>query len=642
LLLFCGTIAGTALWNLERGLQLINLLVFAVFGVIVVFKVLSVVVGLFSHDIERADPGDMSRIRDADWPVYTVLIPLYHEAAIVADLLSALGRLDYPRDKLDVKWLIEEDDEDTALAIRLLTLPRWIEVVVVPKGEPRTKPRACNEGLQDARGEFTVVFDAEDRPEPDQLKKAVAIFRRSGDSIVCLQAKLNYYNPDENLLTRWFTLEYTTWFDLYLPGLHTLKAPIPLGGTSNHFRTSALRGLDGWDAWNVTEDCDLGLRLARAGYETHIMDSTTWEEAVSRLGPWIRQRSRWTKGYWQTLLANTRAPLHAFRELGAWKLFQVFLVVAGQVFSLLLAPVSWILLGVWAFMPWPLFHPEAPWTLALFVVFLFMLLCNVLFVVIHTLGAWQRKQYWLTKTALLLPFYWILMGIGAWRGMLQHLWAPFKWEKTPHGADARPAPVRRVNRRALENKAVAPKVRWVTSVVIAFLFAGVVWVSVSIPQWLEYYRQVREARIDISGAGDVDEKHIDVCWTYCRVLTVDLQVPSAAKSEPDDEPVFRALVFLKVLDWEWYQTIASRCEVHDGIVSIRIPLTPDAGWAPIHHKRPWGPWCLRRVRSVGVRLFQDGPAIKGARILRMSLEAGASPDLAITILHAPAQSAQLA
>jgi glycosyltransferase XagB len=254
----------------------------------------------------------------------------------------------------------------------------------------------------------------------------VLIFRRSTAAVVCLQARLNYYNPEDNLLTRWFALEYTTWFDLYLPGLHTLRAPIPLGGTSNHFRTHALRASGGWDPWNVTEDCDLGLRLARAGQETRIMDSTTWEEAVNRLRPWIRQRSRWTKGYWQTLLAHTRSPLAALRSLGLWRLLQMLLVVGGQVFSLLLAPIAWAVLAAWACVRWPLFHPEVPRTRILFVVFAFMLLCNALFVAMHVLGAWQRKQRWLTPAAVLLPFYWILMGLGAWRGMLQHLWAPFK------------------------------------------------------------------------------------------------------------------------------------------------------------------------------------------------------------------------
>lgn len=287
----------------------------------------------------RVSPQDMAAWSASDWPIYTVLVPMFKEPEVAHKIMEAVRRLDYPQDKLDVKLLLEEKDELTRWAVQHLRLPACVEVVVVPQPgtkqvrgrvkttDPQTKPRACNWGLDRARGEFLVIYDAEDQPDPDQLKKAVVAFRRlereeakteekprflrrlflgGPGKTICLQSKLNYFNPRQNLLTRWFTVEYTTWFDLFLPGLHKLRVPIPLGGTSNHFKVKHLRELGGWDPFNVTEDCDLGLRIYRAGYRTQILDSTTWEEANSRLGNWLRQRSRWVKGYLQTHFVHVR------------------------------------------------------------------------------------------------------------------------------------------------------------------------------------------------------------------------------------------------------------------------------------------------------------------------------------------------
>ena len=186
----------------------------------------------------------------------------------------------------------------------------------LPAGIPRTKPRAMGIGLRYARGTLVTVYDAEDKPDPQQLKKAVWGFQRVNDRVACLQAKLSYYNPRQNLLTRWFTLEYDAWFNIFLPGLHRIGAPIPLGGTSNHFRRAPLEACLGWDPYNVTEDADLGLRFARLGLTTAMLESTTGEEANSRVGNWLRQRSRWSKGYMQTLLVHTRRPLRLLRQLG--------------------------------------------------------------------------------------------------------------------------------------------------------------------------------------------------------------------------------------------------------------------------------------------------------------------------------------
>jgi len=259
------------------------------------------------HDLELpVSQEDTLSLDPRSLPVYTILVPLYREAAVVGKLVDSIAHLDYPPTKLDVKLLVEEDDDETLAKLGELDLPPYFKLVVVPDSMPKTKPKACNYGLIQAEGKYVVIFDAEDRPDRDQLKKIVFAFERAEKRIVCIQCKLNYFNRTQNVLTRWFTAEYSHWFDLLMPGLDAADAPIPLGGTSNHFIREKLIELGAWDPYNVTEDADLGIRLHKAGYKTAIIDSTTFEEANSDLYNWIRQRSRWVKGYIQTWLLHNR------------------------------------------------------------------------------------------------------------------------------------------------------------------------------------------------------------------------------------------------------------------------------------------------------------------------------------------------
>ena len=229
-------------------------------------------------------PAQLMALDERELPLYTVLLPLYKEKpATVRALFDALSRMDYPKHKLDALLLIEADDAHTRGAVEQVGLPPWMRVLRLPPGTPRTKPRAMGIGLRYAKGALVTVYDAEDKPDPAQLKKAVWGFQRAEASVACLQAKLGYYNPRQNLLTRWFTLEYDGWFNIFLPGLHRIGAPIPLGGTSNHFRREALEECLGWDPYNVTEDADLGLRFARLGRTTTMLESTTGEEANSQV-----------------------------------------------------------------------------------------------------------------------------------------------------------------------------------------------------------------------------------------------------------------------------------------------------------------------------------------------------------------------
>src|SRR5205085_528524 len=260
-----------------------------------------------------------------------------------------MSALSYPTEKLQILLLTEEDDAETRAAIRALCLPPHFKIVIVPEGLPRTKPRACNYGLMKATGQYIVIYDAEDIPEPLQLKKAVLTFANHGPDVACVQAKLNFYNPYQNLLTRLFTAEYSLWFDLILPGLQRLGFSIPLGGTSNHFQAQTLRALGGWDAFNVTEDCDLGLRLARYNLQTVVLNSVTYEEANSRLKNWIRQRSRWIKGYMQTYLVNMRQPFRYLHSGRMGDFLSLQLVVGGKTLVLFLNPLLLLLFGIYIF-----------------------------------------------------------------------------------------------------------------------------------------------------------------------------------------------------------------------------------------------------------------------------------------------------
>ncbi len=368
---------------------------------------------------------------NGEWPRYVIQVPLYREANALPHLMEAMRNLDYPPERMAVQLLVEEDDEQTRDALSGITIAPPFEVVYVPVSYPRTKPKACNVGLARAEGDYLVIYDAEDRPDPDQLKKAVIAFAGCDSTIACIQAKLNFYNTNRNLITRCFTAEYAMWFDLCLPGLDHLRAPIPLGGTSNHFRLEILKELKGWDEYNVTEDCDLGLRLFARGWRTRILDSTTWEEACPRLFSWIRQRSRWVKGYVQTYLVQTRALRQLTGKLGVANSLHFHLLIGGSVFTQLISPFYWLLVMIWLvwqpkvigeFFPGPVFAMAA---LCLFV-------GNFALVYCCAIACQRRDLGTVVKFTPLMIIYWIIACLAAWKGTLQLVWKPHFWEKTQH------------------------------------------------------------------------------------------------------------------------------------------------------------------------------------------------------------------
>ncbi len=398
----------------------------------------------------RVTAKDIQSVPDKELPTYTILIPVFHEKEVLAQNLKNMYHLNYPKDKLDIKILMEEKDEETineAKQLGLFGSPKkkvkgipsseyteflkLFDPIIIPSAKITTKPRACNYGLLRAKGEFVVIYDAEDNPDPDQLRKAAIVFLRSNDNVVCLQSKLNFYNANENILTKWFSIEYFNWFEFYLQGLDYINAPIPLGGTSNHFRKKSLDELGRWDPYNVTEDADIGIRLARSKMKTEMIDSYTYEEATQNVKSWIRQRSRWYKGHLQTYLVHMRYPRKLLKDLGTEQFLKFQLTFGAGIFVPIINPILWALTVITLLMPLTfsgLIPNYVQW------IGLFNLIAgNISYLLIYVIACVKLKKYRLTPLAILMPAYWALVSVASWRGLIQLIKNPFYWDKTSHG-----------------------------------------------------------------------------------------------------------------------------------------------------------------------------------------------------------------
>jgi glycosyltransferase XagB len=364
-------------------------------------------------------------------PVVSIIVALYREGDIAPRLIRRLARLDYPVELLDVILAVETDDHVTLDALTRAELPPWMRVVIVPEGQVKTKPRALNHALDYARGAIVGVYDAEDAPEPAQLRKVVARFQRSGPEVACLQGMLDYYNPHTNWLSRCFTIEYAGWFRLILPGLARLGLVVPLGGTTLFFRRDVLEQLGAWDAHNVTEDADLGVRLARHGYRTELVETVTDEEANCRALPWIKQRSRWIKGYIMTWAVHMRAPRLLWRQLGPRGFFGFQVLFLGTIAQFLLAPLLWsFLILIFGFD-----HPlqaalPAPMIWAIAAVLIMSELTDIL---IGIIGLGRTRHKLSPLWVLTLKAYYPLASIAAYKGLIELATRPFFWDKTTHG-----------------------------------------------------------------------------------------------------------------------------------------------------------------------------------------------------------------
>lgn len=362
-------------------------------------------------------------------PVVSVMVAMYHEADIAPRLVRRLGRLEYPSDLLDIVLVVEEEDHVTRTALASAALPPWMRIVVVPCGQVRTKPRALNFALDHCRGSLIGIYDAEDAPEPDQIHRIVERFHNRDQRVACLQGRLDFYNPHKNWLSRCFTMEYAGWFRVILPGLERLGLPIPLGGTTLFFRRSAIEALGGWDAHNVTEDADLGIRLCRHGFRTEVIDTTTYEEANCRALPWVKQRSRWIKGYMMTWATHMRSPRQLFQQLGPKGFLGFQVLFLGSLSQALLLPLLWSFWLLHFGLPGPL-GMTATASAALTTLFL---LAEGVNLAIGFFGL-RRSGHRINPLWLLtLPLYYPLATLAAYKAAWELITAPFYWDKTAHG-----------------------------------------------------------------------------------------------------------------------------------------------------------------------------------------------------------------
>ena len=394
---------------------------------------------LKSPPLIKVSDSEIASLDEEDLPIYTLLIPLYKEGKVtIINLLANISGINYPKHKLDVKLILEADDEETQNLIKQANPEYFFEIVLVPHSKPKTKPKACNYALNFARGELIAIYDAEDKPDVLQLKKAAYIFQednkiadKKGENLGCIQASLNFYNHNENLLTKLFAMEYATLFNFFLPAINALKLPVPLGGTSNHFRKDVLEDIHNWDSYNVTEDADIGVRLKQKNYQMLIMQSETLEEATITKRAWLHQRARWIKGFIQTFLVHMRKPLHFIKSSGIYSVAGFFMFIGSPVLIFLSLPLL-LALGVGA-----IFLEVQTTPLMMYIAF-----CNLaLSVLSHLIKGVAvvnfRRDLWKIKdmrvAILTFPFYPILHSMAAFQAIYDIITSPYKWNKTTHG-----------------------------------------------------------------------------------------------------------------------------------------------------------------------------------------------------------------
>lgn len=397
------------------------------------FKLFVIYKSYSNNTIINFSNKQIKSIKDEDLPIYTILIPLYREEEVIKQIKKAMVEIDYPTDKLDVIITLEEYDKRTIKAIQKADFPKYFKTLILPNVSPKTKPKALNVAFKKIKGKFVVIYDAEIIPDRDQLKKAYLLFKKY-PKIACVQTLLDHYNAKQNLITKWFNAEFSFYYDMFLPGLQSMDYPLPLSGHSTHFRKHVLWRIGAWDPYNVTEDCELGIRIRRLGYKTAIMRSYSKEEATSKFEDWLNQRSRWMKGFMQTTLVHMRYPFRFKKEIGGGTNLLAFLfLVPGTVIINFINIILWIFLVLWL-----IFQPSSIKELFPGVILYISLFCfifgNFIFIYLNLLGSYKRKRYYLVKYSLLSSIYWIMLSLASVKAFIQLITNPHYWGKTKHGA----------------------------------------------------------------------------------------------------------------------------------------------------------------------------------------------------------------
>ncbi len=365
-------------------------------------------------------------------PRISLLVPLFKEAEIASSLIARLSRLNYPTELLEICLVAEADDTKTLTTLKMSEFPAHMRSIIVPSGDLRTKPRALNYALDFTRGSIIGIYDAEDAPAPDQLYDVVRTFTSGGRGLACVQGVLSYYNWPRNWLSRCFFLEYAAWFRVMLPGLRALGFAIPLGGTTLFFKRNLLLELGGWDAHNVTEDADLGIRLARYGYHTEVITTVTEEEANCKLWPWVRQRSRWLKGYAVTWAVHMRQPAQLLRDLGLKRFLGFQILFLGTLASFFLAPAFWFVsvLLISGMATPELLQISKDTYIAVSISFVLAEMLNLALIWKAVEGLKDRpSRLW----SLTMPLYFAFASVASYKALFELCKNPFYWDKTEHG-----------------------------------------------------------------------------------------------------------------------------------------------------------------------------------------------------------------
>ena len=373
----------------------------------------------------------------SEYPIYTVLFPLYKEVNKINQIINVIKSINYPKEKLDVKIIIEEDDYMIIREVNSVDLPDCVHVIKVPEDKIKTKPKALNYAASFAIGEYITVYDAEDIPDSNQLLNAVNEFNNLPDEYICLQSKLDFYNENENILTKLISLEYKIWFNIILEGLSILNLPITLGGTSNHFKFKKLKEIGMWDAYNVTEDAELGLRIYIKGYKTKIINSFTLEEAPITIELWFNQRVRWVKGFYQTFLTYLKYKNKDLAKLNIYQKISIWILVCFNTLTFVISPLSFL---VYMFF-------TLGWMKNWFYFYLFFgLICNLFFLLVIYLFSSRQKDKFVSsklKKSYILAmdffgvvtfyFYFVLHSFASIKAIYEIIFKPFRWNKTSHG-----------------------------------------------------------------------------------------------------------------------------------------------------------------------------------------------------------------
>lgn len=409
-------------------LIILSALISAFYFCLMLFKLL--VLFNSKKGLIKISQKEIASLKDKDLPTYTLLIPLARESEVVDQIVEAMTAIDYPAEKLDVIVTLEKDDLATIDALKEKA-PSYFKLLLLPDCLPKTKPKALNVAFQYIQGKYVTIYDAEIIPDPDQLKKAVLSFKKYPE-ISALQTILDHYNPNQSLITRLFNAEFSFHYLMFLPGLQKLGLPVPLSGHSVHFRKEALSRVGAWDPYNVTEDCDIGVRLYRFGYKVGLLDSVSREEATSSLDAWTKQRTRWMKGFIQTSIVHLRDPKRLISEIGVRSFFGFLFVVPGAVvvnllnFFLLLLLISWFITEstfIQNLFPGPI----------LYISVLSFVFGNFTFTYLNLITLYRKESYSLVKYSLLTPLYWLMLSAATINAVIQVISRPYYWDKTKHG-----------------------------------------------------------------------------------------------------------------------------------------------------------------------------------------------------------------